>query len=424
MKNKEKAYLYLQNQGRGKLERISYEPKLRTALADCLYERYKVPKDISYDFINGRIRFTEQADISDVMLFFILDSINQSVASHLNLQDYFSEDEINEYSKYQYEAKEKISFPLSLPCMEIVPGKQWIGALPLSVLMAFRDKQIVNYNPRTQRPMTRIQRGTETSYRITLNNKAVQSIKELMHSGQYIADTITFNIPETSEADWYYDGNKKELVFNSLDKLDIIDGFHRYIAIIQETIENPNFDLTMEVRFVNFSEEEAKQFIWQSDQKTHMKKSVITSYAMARDSNIIAQRINNSPSFLLQGEVDENEGKISMSDFCNCIGYYYTSASKKLTNQERLQVQNEIIERFNLVLNFYPELVERKSKIHFGELAIIFWAMNKFDLTDKSEWEQCKATLKQKLPKMKQIRPALLGRRVISKALNRDIEAL
>ena len=87
-----------------------------------------------------------------------------------------------------------------------VADDQWIGTLDVNTFFSFQNAGLINYNPNTQRSMTKVTRNGNDIYRITLNKSAVNSIKSDMLERIYIPDTITLNIPADDEfADFYYD---------------------------------------------------------------------------------------------------------------------------------------------------------------------------------------------------------------------------
>jgi hypothetical protein len=130
------------------------------------------------------------------------------------LGQFFTKVEIDYFSKMKYTERE-LEFPLIIPAIQ-VNLDQWITSISLKDLILFRDSQIVNYNENAQRTMTHVLKGDIEYYKITLNKKSIRAMKELFLKGSYISNTITLNMPETT--DYYYDSQKKALVINKLLK--------------------------------------------------------------------------------------------------------------------------------------------------------------------------------------------------------------
>lgn len=127
-----------------------------------------------------------------------------------------------------------------------------------------------------------------------------------MENGTYIPDAITLNM--TDNAEYEYDNSSCTLSIYSLprDMFNLIDGYHRTLAMSEIHQFNAEFNLPMELRVVAFSPEEATAFIFQQDQKTLMKKVVSDCYDPYSIVNRIITRVNRSPEFLMQNEIGRN----------------------------------------------------------------------------------------------------------------------
>ena len=196
------------------------------------------------------------------MIFAFLD-----VESPGAVDEFFTEEEVREFRKTRYKVK-KVAFPLVFEGMAQVASDQWIGVTSAKRLMELKDAQLIRYNANTQRTLKRVVRGEQRFYRISLNKKSVGEIRKRMESDTYIPDDITLNVPVGSEFT-YSNGTLK---ITSMEAFDIIDGYHRYIAMSQSSATKDGFDYPMELRIVNFPEHKAQRFIFQKDQKTLMKR--------------------------------------------------------------------------------------------------------------------------------------------------------
>jgi hypothetical protein len=84
----------------------------------------------------------------------------------------------------------------------------------------------------------------------------------------------------------------------------------------------------MELRIVQFNESRAKQFIWQEDQKTKMRK--VDSEAM--NQTVIPTKVItrlNLGSCLAAGQINPNDALINSSDLFLCINSLYGNKVKK-----------------------------------------------------------------------------------------------
>ena len=326
----------------------SVDRKDKNKLYDTLEEMYNIPISISADFLTGNKDFSEA---NTAMAFAFL-----TVLSEKELRKFFSDREIETYKGMKYERSE-----LKLPLVFIVTqisDDQWIGSIDMQKLMDLNTAGLINYNPETQRPMKRIINGREVSYKISINEGAVRQIKSSMLDGNYIPDDITINMPiETTEYN-YHDG---KMYITELTRLDIIDGYHRFLAMARIHNEDPSFNCPMELRLTAFSQEKAQQLIYQKDQKTQMTKDESASFNQYDNGNIICQRLNEDPGFNLQGKVTRN-GNIRQKDLAALINiFYYKGVGKKEKDNKRLliNIKNDLKKRFNVLTEEIPEYFEK-----------------------------------------------------------------
>ncbi len=268
---------------------------------------FKLPESISSDYIMLRKDLVE----ANEFLLFILCFV---VYGKEGTKEFFTPSEIERYLDAEWYI-EKAKFPLEFD-MTLINDEQFIGKISVKELMKLKDSQLINYNENAQRTMKRIVRGEAEYYQISLNKDAVYSIMESFKSDIYIPNTITLNLPD--DAVYYYDEVEKKLVIKKAEYLDILDGYHRYIAMSKVCTEYPDFDYEMELRVVQFTEDKARRFIWQEDQKTKMSRVDSESMDTAKLSNKIVERVNMS-NCILAGQISRNGGIINAAQLSNAI---------------------------------------------------------------------------------------------------------
>ena len=335
----------------------------RRTLYLSLEEKYNIPISITADICALRRDISE---FSDFIAFAIYNEIHPK-----NINHYFTDDEIKIFSKQKYEVKQKLE-EVVFQNMVRVAEDQWIGSISIRDLMRLKDEQLIRYNENTQRTLHRVIHGENRYYKIFLNKKSVAEIKEAFESGAYIPDDITLNVP-VDEDQW----NPKEntITFDPPRMMDILDGYHRYIAISKITQEDPNFDYPMEIRIVSFSEDKAQQFIYQKDQKTQMKKLTSNTMNKYNPANVVVDQLNSSPRSNLQGEIGRNKGSIDYATLSALIGSYYFAESARQYNRK------EIVEATNDLMNKFNELTTEDTnwighEFTTRELQVIFFCFN------------------------------------------------
>lgn len=303
------------------------------------------------------------ADCSDRMLYYFLKGTNSKL-----VDEYFSNKEIKEYETTKYKPI-KFSFPIKWDMIEITEGVQWIGKISVKELMQLRDAQLINYNERTQRTLKHVVNKDFEYYQIYLNRNAVDAITNSYLNGLYIPNTITLNIPESAEFNY----SNGVLTIKDADHLDILDGYHRYVAMSNIFNQNSKFDYTMELRVVCFSEETARQFIWQEDQKTKMRKLDSESLNQNSPANQIINLISQNGMF--RNVIGRNDGAIDQGLAANLIDRIWFNKPGNVSRKRLLEVRDEIIARFNVLLSEDPEIFDRKWDYEFTVVAFVLMSL-------------------------------------------------
>lgn len=298
--------------------------------------RYNIPAAIAGVYFNQMRQFDEA---SDYLVFCFMSILNPNGVGKI-----FTPKEIKIYSAMKY-GLDKIKFPYVFKDMVQVAEDQWIGKTTLQELMRFRNSSLINYNEETQRPMTAVVNGDEISFKITVNKKAVEKIAESIMKGTYVPDDITINIPEENVVE-YDDG---ELIIPELGHMDILDGYHRWVAMSRINNIKPTFDYPMEIRITHFATEKARYYIYQKEQKTRMKKESIRLYNQYDPGLLVCNKMNQNASFDLNGKIGTGKGMIPISDFARVINtFYFTGGKAEMV--EIVRVAKEIIEKFNSLI--------------------------------------------------------------------------
>ena len=271
------------------------------------HDYFDLPELISSNYIMLKKDLVEANE-------FLLFILCFTVYGHQEAEQYYTNSECATYMNTKWHI-ETAKFPLEFD-MTMINDEQFIGKISVKELMKLKDAQLINYNENAQRTMKRIVRGETEYYQISLNKEAVYSIMDSFKSDMYIPNTITLNIPEGSK--YYYDITEKKLIIKKAEYLDILDGYHRYIAMSKVCTEFPDFDYEMELRIVQFTEDKARRFIWQEDQKTKMSRVDSESMDTAKLSNKIVDRINMSKC-ILSGHISRNAGIINAAYLSNAI---------------------------------------------------------------------------------------------------------
>lgn len=369
------------------LDNICMNVALNTDLCNNIYdfvkEKYNIPKSVTSDLICFRMSMSE---VSEFVLFCLLDAIIEIVNQNGSLSDFYTEQEIKKYSKSKYKI-DKIKFPLRFKMIQVA-NDQWIGSITLHELLKFRAAQLINYNANTQRMLTKIINGNKKIFKITINKTAVNEIKNSCENRTFIPNTITLNIPTDKESDFYYDNDKCELVINKLESFDNIDGFHRLIALYKASDKDNKFDYNMELRIVNWDDSRCQTFIYQEDKRTPIKKIDAKSMNMNDMANIVVERLNNNINFNLKGLISRNDGIINFGELAELIRYLYFKNKTKQENENMfiISLVKYLCECFNALTEY--DFKYLNEKYSFKQLSIIMYGFCIYQ--DKDRKDMCK----------------------------------
>lgn len=356
LKDKKALEQYLEQQ----CDRIVVDNDLCKYIYTYANETYDIPKGIVSDLISRR---KTMAEATEFELFILLDSMHNVIKDDKKIQGidkFYAMQEAQYYRKSKYE-NTNIKFPLIFKMIQIEED-QWSGKIDVKTLMQLRQAQLINYNVNAQRTMQKIIKGDKESYKITLNQKAVSEIASGYVHNTFIPNTITLNIPAEIDSEFYYDEDSCSLVIKSLDHFDITDGYHRYIAACQVSDSDNNFDYNMELRIVNFTEDKAKQFIFQEDQKTKMRKVDSNSMNMNKAANIVVTRLNESIRCNLKGLINRNQGLINFGEMAMLVDWFYIKNNKKKGSSNAIQLEaiKELTENINILTESNTKYLEEQ----------------------------------------------------------------
>ena len=352
MLNKERLYNDLKQKFMELSMQMTSDRKNRqTELCIEVSKKYGFPLGMVSDIVTLRV---DMKDALEVLLF----AIASLALSSSTLQYYFSEREIKEYSKYKYKTS-TIKFPFTFESLmvEVRPEEQYVGRTTVKELMKLRDAQVINYNINTQRTMT-LKRGKDFEYyQITLNRKAVDQITELLRKKDFIPNTLTFNL--SPETDFTYKNGK--LTINEPTAFDILDGYHRYIAMSNLYNIDEEFDYPMEIRIMFLNEENAKQFIFQEDQRTPLSKA--DSNAM--NKNDVGVKISRFIKNSLGNDIVGQNAIINEALLVKLISLLYVKNGISYERSKMVKISNEITGIINDVSREVPELLDSKWSLNF-----------------------------------------------------------
>lgn len=334
-------------------KRIKFGKDERKQICKKCFDKYNIPLDATADMLMGK---RDPKEYSPLELFAFM-----SVMNPYQLESYYTPEEIKIFSESKLETV-RAELPYEFTDVVQVTDNQWIGHIDVKELMRLRDSQMINYRENSQRILRRVISGGVETLKIFVNRMAVNAIAEAMKKGSYIPDDITLNML-MGESGFYYDKKTHTLTVTELPdgKFDILDGYHRYLAMSQVYNFNSDFNYPMEVRIVNFPIETAQQFIYQKDQKTKMKKIDSQSFNQFSAANRIVSLLNNDSNCLLQGMIGRNGEPINSPVLARLITNFIIPKGLKGAEENRyiITAKSDLLAKINKLVENNPDLLNK-----------------------------------------------------------------
>lgn len=327
-----------------------------------LNQTHDIPISYTSDILSGNISIN---DCDNFIIYCLVEEIKPTL-----INKWFLLDESKKFKKEKYKKKKKTKYPLRIEAIQIAEN-QWITGTTFKFLIDLQQDNILNYNKATQRVLEKVVDHEQYVYRISRNKKSIAEIKESYNNKFYIPNTITLNIPEDVRLR-YEDGT---LIIPKLNHVDILDGYHRFSAAYENYLIDNNFDYPTELRIVQFDESRSRQFIYQEDQKTKMKKIDSDSYNQNNPGNILTKKINEDMTFNLHGQIS-NTGLIQFSHFAKAVNVlFFKSKSSSLKNI--IDNKKIIIEGMNLLSEEEPDIFF-SQEYSYGKIYIILYLLKNY----------------------------------------------
>ncbi len=211
----------------------------------------------------------------------------------LNPKHWLNKDEVETVLEYkEYPDRETLTFPLILDnVLEVVEGEQWILVADMSFVNKLYNAKMIKYNFNTQRNPKLIKRRDGFKKVPNTNRKAISQIAQKIRDKLYTPNTITFNINKKDIHDFKYDKDKLRLTILE-GTIDILDGWHRCLAMMTLLVTDPTLEFKFELRFVNYDEPRAAAFVKQEDIRNKISEQHLASINMTDIANSVTKQIN------------------------------------------------------------------------------------------------------------------------------------
>ena len=312
------------------------------SLNELMYENHNMNGGETNRLINGDEQVLNNSTIEE--LYWLTQSIN-IILKNFKLEKYFTQHEINSYTntRKRNEAQEK--YPIEFDNVLQVASDQWVTVVDVNMLYELYKNQIINYNKNTQRPTVYKEKDGITEYKIFLNKDSMNEIAGLMNENKFIPNAITLNLNlDNPEIDFEY-RNGRIILYSGMP--DIIDGYHRYQAMVKDKLSNEDFNYPTILNIMNFDEVKACSYIAQEDKRNKINKSIIRTMDSNNLINVLIQRLNEDGRSYLSGQIGRTEThKVNSTWLYEIIDKVYSIKDRT----EMIDIFKYLRETFNAVI--------------------------------------------------------------------------
>ena len=370
-------------------------PEMREELEKYIYERYindsftlrnsllAIAKELKDKIIIDRVSSIFKGDtlistIKDVELFWISKALIEVVEDeHIRLDKYFSDREEKEFKNYELPEANRINkrYLVFENVSEVVRNREWlVPILSQEKVEEINDNSLFNYNANTQRPSVVEETRFGERTRIDLNHNSINKMEESMIDGTFSNNEIKVNALNNGKASieftpytYSQDGTlgqlKIEVNYEEGKEVNLIDGMHRYTALLQAIrkakLEGKTVKTKLSVRVHHVSERIARDIISQQNKQNPFEERIVGYYDVNNNYTIIVDNLNDPQSrtkCVLAGRIARSldvamvTGEITSHDILTtAIKREFDIAEKDI--ERRGIVTDLLADGFNIIVN-------------------------------------------------------------------------
>jgi hypothetical protein len=271
----------------------------------------------------------------------------------------------------------------------------YVTSMSAQDIASLYARNIIVYNRQTQRNIKYSEYQNKVIEMININKSSIAEIEKAIIEGRMITNFITINLLQTGEENYKYNAKSKTLTVFA-GELDILDGFHRSLGIINAVQKVPNIQYTTGLNIVSWDVEKAQNFIVQEDKRNPIKKAYIKSISHEKYENMIIKKINETSSSDMRGKITTDETLIrthrALTTFEVLTEAVQNEYDKIKTSRDAMVISEWLIEFFNELVHLYPDAflenikeVKENSYINHSNMFAGYVAIAK-QLEGKSDW--------------------------------------
>lgn len=349
---------------REKLKKAIYESSINSSIQEDIINKL-AKRGYNLGIISGVFEGNVALDslsMLDVGVF-ALEIYNIANIGYINPTIYLTDIELEKVKEYKKgDNQDLLEYPIVFDDVRQVAPDIWTIVIPVQLIAKLGRSNMLNYEFETQREAKAIKTDDGIILTPTVNSQSIIEIKDEIIEGTLIPTILTFNVPLRESENFKYDRKLNKWILLS-GKLNIIDGYHRYLGI-NAALREKDIDLNFEIRLTNFDTDKAKKFIVQEDKRNPISKEYIKSIDDTDLSTQLINRLNQNSKSELKGKITTDNTTINSGLALVSFEIMYLTI-KKLWKLVTIDDSDSLFEYlrmfFNKLVGLYPE--ELKTNI-------------------------------------------------------------
>lgn len=354
-----------------KQDRKLLEPNLHSVFIDINSDKNKIDKIIdimkNHNFTPGEtkkiINQSVQVEyLSKIDLCLITIATYEVTAEPIvNPENFFNEPELAEAKLYKRTKDEFSGRMVFYDVVEIVKDKQWICAKrAYKEISKDIQEHMLTYNFETQREPLKVAIGNTIVRIPNIKPKKVSEIKDIMKTGKFLANLLTYNIRYTENPKYYYDEKNKSLIVEQDDETfcDIIDGANRIFAINDLITEEPDAEGHMIISILHVESEEAQNYVYREQkaapiatEQLNMLNNENDYMRLTKDISKTGNEMTNELFGKMAKDFDEVKLENKLVTF-NTMAMALEKSFNYSNSWERKKAKDFIVEFFNYLIGY------------------------------------------------------------------------
>ena len=289
---------------RERLKKAIYESSINSRTQEEVINKI-AERGYELGFISGIFEGNVALDSLSLMDIgvFALEIFNITDIGYINPSVYLEDIELERVQHYKIDdTQDLFEYPVVFEHARQIAPDIWTVAVPIQFISKLGRSNMLNYEFDTQREAKTIETDEGIILTPTVNSQSVVEIKNEIVEGNLIPTILTFNIPLVESENFKYDKKLNRWILLK-GKLNIIDGYHRYLGIIAAIREREKIEFNFEIRLTNFDNDKARKFIVQEDKRNPISKEYIKSIDDADLSTQLINRLNQNNQSELKGKI-------------------------------------------------------------------------------------------------------------------------